>query len=944
MKHKRILKLLVGLTAVTLSLSGCGSGDSSNSENDPRYEIYKMALDSGYSGTYQEWLLSIKGQDGKDGHTPVITIGSNGNWFIDGVDTQVKAQGAQGDQGDKGDKGDTGEQGPKGDQGETGPQGPQGEQGEEGPQGPQGEQGEQGPAGEDGKSAYEIAVENGFEGTEEEWLESLHGSDGSQGQQGEAGPQGDQGEKGDDGVSVVSIAKTSTSGLQDTYTITYSDDTTSTFIVTNGADGQQGIQGVKGEDGHTPTITIVEGYWAVDGKKTSTLAQGPKGDQGNPGASGKSAYEIYCEANPGYTGDEAQWLDDLVNGRLGNKEFHTVTFNSNNGSPVDPQEVLHGEKASKPADPTRPGYIFNGWTYQDQPWVFYGYVITEGITLDANWTAIDYTATFKNSDGAVLDTQSPVHYGDVLTYGGAVPVKPNQEEHYVYTFDGWDKELVVTGDMTFTAQYTEEYVPYTARFYDEDDNLLYETYLEEGATPTYVGDLPTKADDAVNQLEFQFNGWDLISSDNDTYIYKPHFESCTKGLLFDGNSVDQYIGSSSKVIIPSRWNGNEIKTLSNKCFESSAVQEVTIPSGVTSIGDAAFANCTSLSSITIPDGVTSIGSEAFRYCPLLISIAIPDSVTRIGSSAFRACRSLSSITIPDGVTSIGGYVFYECTSLSSITIPDGVTSIGAYFFSGCTSLSSITIPDSVTWIGMNAFDSCTSLSSIIIPSSVTYIDQNPFEHCSSSLVIYCENEYQPKNWNVTFAYGPVVWGYQGTVEENGYVYALGIASGVKTATVVEFDENIVDFAPPSQVGDYQVTNVNTGIFAKDGHREAIKTVVLPNGVASIRSRAFYGCTSLTSITIPDSVTQVSDYAFSGCTSLSSITIPDSVTRIGVYAFSGCTSLTSITIPDSVTFINGYAFHGCTSLTIYCEAESQPSEWASSWNSANCPVVWGYNKQ
>ncbi len=225
------------------------------------------------------------------------------------------------------------------------------------------------------------------------------------------------------------------------------------------------------------------------------------------------------------------------------------------------------------------------------------------------------------------------------------------------------------------------------------------------------------------------------------------------------------------------------------------------------------------------------------------TVIIENGVTSIGAHAFYYCTSLTSVTIPDSVTSIGGSAFYGCTSLTSVTIPDSVTSIEVSAFYGCTSLTSITIPDSVTSIGVSAFYGCTSLTSVIISDTAMIIGKKAFYNTA-----YYNNE---SNWT------------------DGVLY----------------------------IGNHLII-ADTNIA---------ETYAIKYGTITIAARAFYNCTSLTSVTIPDSVTSIGEDAFYNCTSLTSVTIPDSVTNIGGSAFRACKALNSITIPDSVISIGSEAF-------------------------------------
>ena len=230
-----------------------------------------------------------------NGSTTYFNV-TNGEKGEKGDKGEQGIQGEKGEKGDKGEQGIQGENGEKGDKGEQGIQGEKGEKGDKGEQGIQGEKGEKGvsvhsiAAGEsfqsaDGAKTYTpIRVRLDDNVTEAVFnVEAVNGAGqkgekgdkGDKGEQGvgisnveagdsfeqdgytvtpinvtlsnnegklfyveaKNGEQGIQGEQGEQGVGISKIEKTSTAGLVDTYTITYTDNTTSTFTVTNGANG-----------------------------------------------------------------------------------------------------------------------------------------------------------------------------------------------------------------------------------------------------------------------------------------------------------------------------------------------------------------------------------------------------------------------------------------------------------------------------------------------------------------------------------------------------------------------------------------------------------------------------------------------------------------------------------------------------------------------------------
>ena len=384
--------------------------------------------------------------------------------------------------------------------------------------------------------------------------------------------------------------------------------------------------------------------------------------------------------------------------------------------------------------------------------------------------------------------------------------------------------------------------------------------------------------------------------------------------------------------------GNGVNTIQGGAFAGCVnLTDVMLPDSVRTIGFAAFRECGNLTSVVIPNGVTEIGDWTFYSCWKLTNVTIPDSVTTIGQYAFHDCRSLTDVTIPNTVVTIGDYAF-NWSALTSVTIPDGVTTIGNHAFDSCTNLIDVKIGNGVTTIGKYAFDNCTNLANAAIGNGVVTIGDGAFYQCYDLT-------------NVTIPVSVVTIGkyaFYGcsdltSVEIGNGVRAIedGAFACCDNLTSVTIPPNVVTIGDDVFIGCRKLQEIVVNedsryyvdldgvLFSSDKSEllcfpanKTLTVYVIPDGVTTIRSGAFYDYDKLKDVTIPDGVTTIGHRVFYSCDGLTNITIPDSVTDIGDYAFWDCSNLSKMIVGRGVTTIGAGAFLYSRNLkTVYFEGNA-----------------------
>lgn len=415
------------------------------------------------------------------------------------------------------------------------------------------------------------------------------------------------------------------------------------------------------------------------------------------------------------------------------------------------------------------------------------------------------------------------------------------------------------------------------------------------------------------------------------------------GTSNDGDSIFENCPNLEKVTMPKSWeyvdqsgNGygffencpklaevvmNDVTSLNKAFFKGdlSSLKDVKFDEDcpLETIGESAFAG-TAIESITLPDKVRSIGNSAFSGCTSLTSIKLPEELATLGNSVFSGCEALEEIDLPASLIDAGDALFSGCTSLTSIEGAEGLTTIGYNMFSGCTSLG--VVPESmssVTSIGEGAFSGCTALAGTIKFESVETITRGVFEGCAliTSVEMKLVKNVPERAFKDCSALASIEFSnVLETIGESAFENCIGLETLTTDAQTIGTNA----FKGCLELTTLTLNKAKTIGESAFESCEKLTTVALGNGCnpETIGDSAFKTCPELKEVALGSKLSSIGDNAFAGDKELE-LTLPDSLGSIGSGAFSGLKGISGLT--NSKTFEikdNALYTKGMTELIAY----------------------------
>ena len=339
-----------------------------------------------------------------------------------------------------------------------------------------------------------------------------------------------------------------------------------------------------------------------------------------------------------------------------------------------------------------------------------------------------------------------------------------------------------------------------------------------------------------------------------------------------------------------------------------SIKTITFSSGVTHIGNYAFAGCVYAKTITIGTGVKTIGEGAFMACISVTSLNIPKAVTTIGMGAFAQCESLASCIyqVDAKLTTIETMAFYDCYALKRVKLPYSTRYIGIAAYENCIALNELYIQKGVEFIGDRAFLQCTALKSVDIPATAVYVGGAAFGYCTALT-------------KITATSGGNFVAINNMLYDKDLTVLIQAATGMTGSCALDLPSSVTTIGTAAFAGTTGMTSVTIPDTVTTIDTEAftnctgLTSVTLPANLNTLAKGAFHGCSALTAISLPHKLAHIGESAFEGCSSLQTLSFGDSITAIGNDAFKNCTKLSDVVIPDTVSYLGHRAFYNCDAL-------------------------------
>lgn len=396
----------------------------------------------------------------------------------------------------------------------------------------------------------------------------------------------------------------------------------------------------------------------------------------------------------------------------------------------------------------------------------------------------------------------------------------------------------------------------------------------------------------------------------------------------DGNAFAYYNGTLDFSAV------TQITSLPDQAFRLYKGTSLTLPAGVTSIGNYAFQDCSNLTSLTIPEGVTYIGEGTFKGCSVLTGLTLPETLTEIvGSSSNYVFDGMpiEEFVFPDSVTTIK-YAFKNNAKLRKVTFSASFATMTSVFDSpkNFKELTEVIYREGAT-ASFQAFTDCAKLEKVTLSSKQTSIPASAFKGTAITEITL------PASLTTTSSASAIgASAFEGTAIREitipaGVVDVLNAAgtsvSKVAVGSKAFFDcKQLTSLTVLRNEGEEISCKFDSNAFAGSGlvnvqlngkflfgtnvfeDCDKLETVVLGEGVTIVPSKTFNNCTALKSVLLPSTLTEISNDAFANCTSIKELTIPESVDKLYA-AFTNWT-------PDQKVIIKVNAYDGLTGTTYW----------------------------